>query len=133
MPFIRHPEPSLFEGVRISSFKALELRNRGTEKDEILTSSGRRHRTPQNDKVDGRDCHVVQPKNGWSPRNDGFRMGIINQAPTKELKKRRGTMNCAHSLINVATCYGRLNPWYFHCHLVLLSSMRVYSIEKPHL
>jgi hypothetical protein len=63
-PFIRHPEPSLFEGVRISSFKALELRNRGTEKDEILTSSGRRHRTPQNDKVDGRDCHVVQPKIG---------------------------------------------------------------------
>jgi hypothetical protein len=29
------------------------------EKDEILTSSGRRHRTPQNDKLGGRDCHVA--------------------------------------------------------------------------
>jgi hypothetical protein len=44
-----------------------------TLKDKILTSSGKRHRTPQNDKVDARDCHVTQPKIGWTPRNDGFR------------------------------------------------------------
>jgi len=31
---------------------------------------------------------------------------MINQAPTKELKKHRGTMYCAHSLINVAICHG---------------------------
>ncbi|MDI9593680.1 MAG: hypothetical protein QM279_00485, partial [Atribacterota bacterium] len=40
-----------------------------TLKDKILTSSGKRHRTPQNDKVDARDCHVTQPKIGWTPRN----------------------------------------------------------------
>jgi hypothetical protein len=27
--------------------------------DEILTSSGKRYRTPLNNKVDGRDCHVT--------------------------------------------------------------------------
>jgi hypothetical protein len=29
------------------------------QKDEILTSSGRKHRTPQNDGVGGWDCHVA--------------------------------------------------------------------------
>jgi hypothetical protein len=27
--------------------------------DENATSSGRRHRTSQNDKLGGRDCHVI--------------------------------------------------------------------------
>jgi len=54
---IRHPEASHSEAVRISSFYILILEK--IEKDEILTSSGIRHRTPQNDKLGVRDCHVA--------------------------------------------------------------------------
>ncbi len=35
--------------------------------------------------------------------------GMINQAPTKELKKRRGAIDCAHFLFGVATCHGMSN------------------------
>jgi hypothetical protein len=38
VPLIGHPEPSLFEGVRISSFKFFFI---NTLNDEILTSSGK--------------------------------------------------------------------------------------------
>jgi len=44
----RHPEPSLFEAVRISSFK-----DYGTGKNEILTSPDKRYRVPQNDRLVG--------------------------------------------------------------------------------
>jgi hypothetical protein len=43
----------------ISSRGKAPLRMTLAASDEILTLSGRRHRTPQNDKVDGRDCHVT--------------------------------------------------------------------------
>jgi len=29
-----------------------------------------RHFVPRNDGAGRWDCHVVQPKNGWTPRND---------------------------------------------------------------
>ncbi|NLJ38497.1 MAG: hypothetical protein GX432_07015 [Candidatus Atribacteria bacterium] len=38
------------------------LSNCGIGMNEILVMPDRKHRTPQNDKLDGRDCQVVQPK-----------------------------------------------------------------------